>query len=127
MPSVLHHDVTWHALPRQPPVGVVLGGALRAGRLRCEVPKLQGAGLAQGGHVHAPLCVPFRTQSQFAYIQPASTALELASMHATARMQELDEEWRRRVLAYQQQIHAVAVKLLKAIFVGLGRDASTIE
>ena len=48
-------------------------------------------------------------------------------MHATARMQELDEEWRRRVLAYQQQIHAVAVKLLKAIFVGLGRDASTID
>ena len=41
--------------------------------------------------------------------------------------QELDEAWRRMVLDYQQRLHAVAVKLLKAIFIGLGRDEAIID
>ena len=41
--------------------------------------------------------------------------------------QELDAEWRRTALEFQAKVHAVAVKLLKAIFLGLGRDASIID
>ena len=57
----------------------------------------------------------------------AWTTRGTGSMHTTACMQEVDEEWRRTVLAFQQKIHAVAVKLLKAIFIGLGREASIID
>ena len=41
-------------------------------------------------------------------------------------VQELDTEWRRTVLDLQEKMHAVAVKLLRAIFIGLGRNDRVI-
>ena len=42
-------------------------------------------------------------------------------------MQVLGEEWRRVALDYQAKVHRVAIIILKAIFIGLGRDEGVID
>ena len=42
-------------------------------------------------------------------------------------LQILGEEWRRVALDYQAKVHRVAIIILKAIFIGLGRDDEVIE
>ena len=39
----------------------------------------------------------------------------------------LGEEWRAIALEYQEKVHRVAVIILKAIFIGLGRDEKIID
>ncbi|CAL5229196.1 g12477 [Coccomyxa viridis] len=39
----------------------------------------------------------------------------------------LGEEWRRTALDYQAKVHRVAIIILKAIFIGLGRDEKIID
>lgn len=42
-------------------------------------------------------------------------------------LQVLGEEWRRVALDYQAKVHRVAIIILKAIFIGLGRDEKIID
>ena len=39
----------------------------------------------------------------------------------------LGEEWRAIALDYQEKVHRVAIIILKAIFIGLGRDEKIID
>ncbi len=42
-------------------------------------------------------------------------------------LQILGEGWRRTALEYQEKAHRVAIIILKAIFIGLGRDENIID
>ena len=42
-------------------------------------------------------------------------------------LQVLGEEWRAIALDYQEKVHHVAIIILKAIFIGLGRDERIID
>ena len=42
-------------------------------------------------------------------------------------LQVLGDEWRRTALDYQAKVHRVAIIILKAIFIGLGRDENIID
>ena len=39
----------------------------------------------------------------------------------------LGEEWREIALDFQEKVHKVAVTILKALFIALGRDATIID
>jgi isopenicillin N synthase-like dioxygenase len=43
------------------------------------------------------------------------------------KVQVLGNEWRKTVLDFEEKVHEVAVTILKAIFVGLGRDEAIID
>ena len=58
---------------------------------------------------------------------PSPSSAIPAHRETGASMQEVDEDWRRTALGFQEKVHGIAVKLLKAIFIGLGRDASIID
>ena len=42
-------------------------------------------------------------------------------------LQILGDEWRRVALSYQAKVHRVAIIILKAIFIGLGRDEQIVD
>ena len=42
-------------------------------------------------------------------------------------LQVLGEEWRKIALDFQEKVHKVAVTILKALFIALGRDATIID
>jgi len=39
----------------------------------------------------------------------------------------LGEEWRRTVLDFQEKLHCTAIKILRALFIALGRDEAIID
>ena len=51
----------------------------------------------------------------------------LTVLSQCSQLQVLGEEWRKIALDYQAKIHRVAIIILKAIFIGLGRDESIID
>lgn len=42
-------------------------------------------------------------------------------------MQVLGEDWRKTALDFQEKVHKVAVTILKALFIALGRDEHIIN
>lgn len=48
-------------------------------------------------------------------------------MNLLSTVQVLGEEWRSIALDYQEKVHRVAIIILKAIFIGLGRDEKIID
>jgi len=53
--------------------------------------------------------------------------LTAARQESDCVLQILGEGWRRIALEYQEQAHRVAIIILKAIFIGLGRDENIID
>ena len=60
-------------------------------------------------------------------LESAQAAADVQQPSSELGLQILGDEWRRVALSYQAKVHRVAIIILKAIFIGLGRDEQIVD